>query len=196
MLLLSELVRRESLALLAAFVLVVVAGVGSSTWVGGVTFAIAAIWIGGVLLAERGAGSSGMPLLGRFAIAAIGAVVLAAPILYDQIAAIGTRGGGSPIALQTYEVLGEFFPPALRQFLDMPAFWLILLVIELPAIYLTGVYAMLRADHDARSRPQARRHDPDPSRRREPRGVLADGQRPSAATTTSAGARCCPPAWC
>ena len=70
--------------------------------------------------------------------------MLAAPILYDQIAAMGTRGGGSPVALQTYEVLGEFFPPALRQFLDMPAFWLILLVIELPAIYLTGVYAMLQ----------------------------------------------------
>ena len=71
-------------------------------------------------------------------------LALAAPVLYPQVAAIGTRGGGSPIALQTYEVLGEFFAPALRQFLDMPAFWLILLVIELPAIYLTGVYAMLR----------------------------------------------------
>ena len=142
-LLLSELVRRESFALLATFVLVVVAGVGSSTWVGGVTFAIAAIWIGGTALANAEP-QQRMPLLGRFAIAAIGAVVLAAPILYDQIATTGTRGGGSPIALQTYEVLGEFFAPALRQLLDMPAFWLILLVIELPAIYLTGVYAMLR----------------------------------------------------
>ena len=77
-----------------------------------------------------------LPLLGRFAIAAIGAAVLAAPILYDQLAAMGTRGGGSPVALQTYEVMGESFPPMLRQFLDMPAFWVILLVIELPAIYL------------------------------------------------------------
>ena len=143
MLLLSELTRRESFVLLATFVLVVAAGVGSSTWVGGVTFAIAAIWIGGVTLANAEP-QLRMPLLGRFAIAAIGAVVLAAPILYPQIAAMGTRGGGSPIALQTYEVLGEFFAPALRQFLDMPAFWVILLVIELPAIYLTGVYAMLR----------------------------------------------------
>ncbi len=143
MLLLSELVRRESVALLATFVLVVVAGVGSSTWVGGVTFAVAAIWIGGVLLANAEP-QQRLPLLGRFAIAAIGAVVLAAPILYDQIAAMGTRGGGSPVLLQTYEVLGEFFPPMLRQLLDMPAFWLVLLVIEVPAIYLTGVYAMLQ----------------------------------------------------
>ncbi len=168
MLLLSELVRRESLALLAAFVLVVVAGATSSTWVGGVTFAVAAIWIGGVLLANAEP-QQRMPLLGRFAIAAIGAAVLAAPILYDQLAAMGTRGGGSPIALQTYEVMGEFFPPMLRQFLDMPAFWLILLVIELPAIYLTGVYAMLQPAPrtlDPARKPVA--HHPDPSRRREP----------------------------
>ena len=142
MLLLSELVRRESPAVLAAFVLVVVAGAGSSTWVGGVTFAVAAIWIGGVQLANAEP-QQRMSLLGRFAIAAIGAAVFSAPILYDQLTAMGARGGGSPIALQTYEVMGEFFSPALRQFLDMPAFWLILLVIELPAIYLAGVYAML-----------------------------------------------------
>ena len=147
MLLLSELVRRESLALLAAFVLVVVAGATSSTWVGGVTFAVAAIWIGGVTLANAEP-QQRLPLLGRFAIAAIGAAVLAAPILYDQLAAMGTRGGGSPVALQTYEVMGEAFPPMLRQFLDMPAFWVILLVIELPAIYLTGAYAMLHLTKD------------------------------------------------
>jgi hypothetical protein len=142
MLLLSELVRRESFALLAVFVLVVVAGLESSTWVGGVTFAVAAIWIGSGLLANAEP-SQRMPLLGRFALAAIGVAVLSTPFLYDQLTAIGMRGGVSPIALQTYEVLGEFFPPMLRQLLDMPAFWLILLVIELPAIYLTGVYAMV-----------------------------------------------------
>jgi hypothetical protein len=121
---------------------VVVAGVESSTWVGGVTFAVAAIWIGGVLLAGAEP-QQRLPLLGRFAIAAIGAAMLAAPIVYDQVTAVGMRGGVSPVALQTYEVLGEFFPPMLRQLLDMPAFWLILLVIELPAIYLAGIYAML-----------------------------------------------------
>jgi hypothetical protein len=87
--------------------------------------------------------SQRMPLLRRFALAAIAAGVLAAPFLYDQLAITGMRGPGWPVALQTYEVLGEFFPPMLRQLLDMPAFWLILLVIELPAIYLTGVYAMV-----------------------------------------------------
>ena len=140
--------------MLAAFVLVAVAGFESSTWVGGVTFAVAAIWIGGVLLADAEP-QQRLPLLGRFAIAAIGAVVLACPILYDQLTATGARGGGWPVALQTYEVLGEFFPPMLRQLLDMPAFWVILLVIELPAIYLTGVYAMLQLT--GRSIPRASR---------------------------------------
>ena len=143
MLLLSELVRRESLVLLAAFVLIVVAGATSSTWVGGVTFAVVAIWIGGVTLANAEP-QQRLPLLGRFATAAIGTAVLAAPILYDQVVTVGARGSGFPVALQTYEVLGEFFPPVLRQILDMPAYWIILLVIELPAIYLTGVYAMLQ----------------------------------------------------
>jgi hypothetical protein len=147
MLLLSELMRRESLALLAAFVLVVVAGATSSSWVGGVTFAVAAIWTGGVLLANAEP-QQRMQLVGRFAIAVICAAALAAPILYDQLAAMGTRGGGSPVALQTYEVMGEAFPPMLRQFLDMPAFWVILPVIELPAIYLAGVYAMLSLPKD------------------------------------------------
>ncbi len=89
MLLLAELVRRESLVLLAAFVLVVVAGFESSTWVGGVTFAVAVIWIGGVLLANAEP-QQRLPLLGRFAIAAICAAVLAAPILYDQLTAHGS----------------------------------------------------------------------------------------------------------
>jgi hypothetical protein len=141
MLLLSELARRESLILIAVFILVVVAGFESSAWVGGVTFAVAVIWIAVVLLATVEPPQR-LALMGRCAIAAICTALLAAPILYDQILSVGTRGGGSPVALQTVEVLGEIFSPVLRQFLDMPAFWLVLLVVELPAIYLTGVVAM------------------------------------------------------
>src|SRR5262245_5351380 len=145
-LLVAELARRESWALLAAFVLVVVAGFGSSVWIGGVTFIVAMIWIIGVILSNAEA-QQRLPLVGRFAIAAICAAALSAPILYPQLVAIAARGG-SPVALQTYEVMGDIFPPVLRQLLDMPAFWVILLVIELPAIYVAGVYAMLRLTRD------------------------------------------------
>ncbi len=175
MLLLRELARRESLVLIAVFALVVVAGFASSAWVGGVTFAVAALWIGTVLLANAPP-QQRLPLLGRCALAAIGAAVLASPILVDQFAAMGTRGGGSPIVLQTYEVLGPVFPPFLRQLLDMPAFWLILLVIELPAIYLTGLIAMVQLTRhlDATRKPVATIliH----LTAVEPRCVLVDGQ--------------------
>ncbi|MCC6887631.1 MAG: hypothetical protein IT536_03770 [Hyphomicrobiales bacterium] len=143
MLLLAELARRESLLLIVVFALIVVAGFESSAWVGGVVFAVAALWIGSGLLVQTPP-QERLALLGRCAIAAIGAVALAAPFVYDQAMALVTRGGGAPIALQTYAVLGEAFPAALRPFLDMPAFWLVLLVIELPAIYVTGVIAMIR----------------------------------------------------
>jgi hypothetical protein len=154
MLLLSELARRHSPLLIAVFALVVVAGFESSAWLGGVTFAVAAAWIGIALLANAEP-KQRLPLLGRCAIAAVAAAVLAAPILYDQATAVGTRGGVSPVALQTYEVLGNALPQAMRQLFDMPAFWLILLVVELPAIYLTGVLAMVRLTKDLDPRRKA-----------------------------------------
>ena len=156
MLLLSELTHRESGILLATFALVVVAGFESSTWVGGVTFAVAGLWIGAVLLAHA-APRERLPFLGRCAIAAICAAALAAPMLYDQALAMAARGGGWPVALQTYAVLGEIFPPMVRQFLDVPAYWLILLPIELPAIYLAGVVTMVRLIKSADSDPARQR---------------------------------------
>ena len=47
-----------------------------------------------------------------------------------------------PIGVDPYEVLGPWFPEHLRRILDLPAFWLVLLVIEFPAIFITGVIAL------------------------------------------------------
>jgi hypothetical protein len=154
-LLLIEMSRRDSIVLLLTFILVVVAGYQSSSWVGGVTFAAAAAWIGCVLLV-RMQPRERWPFLGRCAVAAFCAAALAAPFLYDQSAAMAGRGVAWPVALQTYEVMGDFFPPILRRMLDLPAFWLILLPIEMPAIYVTGVLAM---------RHFSRAADADPSRK-------------------------------
>ena len=55
-LLLSQLAKRQNVVLVATFVLVVVAGFESSTWVGGVAFAVAAAAVGAVLLIRRRAG--------------------------------------------------------------------------------------------------------------------------------------------
>ena len=65
------------------------------------------------------------------------------------------RGVGSPIALHHYDVLGEFFPEWLRRILDIPAYWLIFLTIEFPAIYPAGLIAfaaILRSKIDADTR--------------------------------------------
>ena len=53
------------------------------------------------------------------------------------------RGSVYPVALMHYEVLGDWFPQALRRALDLPAYWVLLLVIEFPAVYVTGAAALI-----------------------------------------------------
>jgi hypothetical protein len=120
--------------------LMVAAGFESSTWIG-VTFALAAPAIGAALLwlaapAER-------PLLAvRLGLAAVVALVVAAPFVEQQLAMAAQHATGSPIALAPYPVLGDAVPAGLRRVLDLPAFWLLFLVVELPAIYVAGVVAL------------------------------------------------------
>lgn len=140
-LLLCEVAKRESTLLLVTLALVAVAAFESSAWVGGVIFAVTATWIGAVLMSETKP-SERMPFLGRCAVAAFCAAALSAPLLYDQAAAIAARGIAWPIAFQAYQVVGDWLPPLLRRLVDLPAFWLVLLPIELPAIYIAGVLAM------------------------------------------------------
>lgn len=145
--LLPHLARPDG-ATLIAFVLIGVAGFQSSTWVGGVTFAVAAAWIGLVLLVGMPARDR-MAFVGRCAIAAVAAAVLASPFLYDQFVTTALRSGGFPVIVSPFEVLGEIFPATLRRVLDLPAFWLVLMTIELSAVYLIGVAAIV---HFSRSR--------------------------------------------
>ena len=125
----------------AAFALVVVAGFEGSTWIGGVTFAVAAPAAALVLLARLEPKRRAPFLITCIGAAAL-AALMAAPFLHDQVAATAQRGGGLPIGVDPYEVLGPWFPEHLRRILDLPAFWLVLLVIEFPAIFITGVIAL------------------------------------------------------
>jgi hypothetical protein len=62
---------------------------------------------------------------------------------------VAARNGDGPVVVRHFAVLGEMFPAALRRALDWPAYWLVLLPIEFPAIYLAGslaLVAMLRND--------------------------------------------------
>jgi len=138
--LMSRLAHRPSIFSAVVLALVAAAGFESSTWVGGVTFAPAALAVGAALVLLM-APTERLPFLGHLVIAAILAVCLAAPFLHDQFVATAIRGGGAPVMVEPYRVLGDFFPERLRRILDLPAFWLVLLVVEFPAIYLTGTVA-------------------------------------------------------
>jgi hypothetical protein len=117
------------------------AGFGSSAWVGGVAFVAIAASIVAVMLI-RGGGRARIRFIVGVAVAAVAAIVLAAPLLMAEFATLGARHGGAPIALHPFEVIGALKPRLLRRMLDLPAFWLILLPIDFPAIYPAGAVAL------------------------------------------------------
>jgi hypothetical protein len=141
MLLLLEYAKRQRLVVLLTLVVIVVAGFESSAFVGGVTFAIAAIAAAPILLAAAEPKKRIRFALGLGA-AGVLVICLAAPFILDQLATVKSRGGGIPIVIRHFAVLGDMFSPALRHVLDLPAYWLILLPIEFPATFFAGVIAL------------------------------------------------------
>jgi hypothetical protein len=142
MLLIALYTERRGMALLIVLALTVVAGFESSTYVGGVTFAIAALAVAAILVAAIEPGGRSRFAFG-LALAAAIAVCIAAPFISDQFALVAARGGGTPIVIRHFQVLGEMFPETLRRVLDLPAYWLVKLPIEFPATYIAGAVAFL-----------------------------------------------------
>lgn len=132
---------RPNLTLVLTIALLIVAGFESSTFVGGVTFALAAIIAAPLILAAVDSAWR-LRVAGGMALAALLIVCLIAPFVRDQLAMVAARGGGSPIIVRPYEVFGEFLPPLLRRLLDLPGYWLIVLPVELPAAFIAGVIAL------------------------------------------------------
>ena len=122
--------------------LVVVAGYESSTWVGGIVFAVAAPAMAVVLLMHMPA-QTRRRFVGALPVAALIAAVLAYPFLHDQFLNAAGRDVGSPIAFAPFSVLDFPDSDAVRRALDIPAFWLALLVIEFPAIYIPGLVSLV-----------------------------------------------------
>jgi hypothetical protein len=153
MLLVAFYAQRQDTARLLTLALVAAAGFGSSAYVGGITFAIAALGalpflFAGVMPARR------LRFIGGLAAAAVLAICLAVPFIRDQLAAVAARGGGSPIVLHVFEVLGDLFPLPWRRVLDVPAYWLILLPIEFPAICIAGTISLVAVRHSLRPGPE------------------------------------------
>jgi hypothetical protein len=138
--LIGRLAIRQHPLLVATLALLVAAGVESSTWIGGVTFAVAAP-VAAAALIVRAEPRQRPRFVAALAIAAVLAAGLAVPFLRDQATAVAQRAEPA-LVLGFYPVLGDWFSDRLRAILDPPAFWLVLLAVELPAIYLTGLFGL------------------------------------------------------
>ncbi len=130
-----------SVALLLTLVLTAVAGFESSTYVGGVTFAIAALAAAMVALAGIEHALRLRFVIGM-AIAAALVACLAAPFVIEQLGSVAARHDPTPVVIHHFPVLGQLFPLRLRRILDWPAYWLIELPLEFPAFYLAGAIAL------------------------------------------------------
>src|SRR6516162_8588575 len=155
-LILSRLAGRRNWPLVPLLAVVAAAGFESSVWVGGVVFAAAALPFGIVLLRTAGDARQRAVLLAEAAVAAALALALSFPFLRDEYLATAARQLGVGIALRPFAVLGPLVPDTVRRIADLPAYWVILLVIEFPAIYFAGTGAMAGALAD-RSAPPAQR---------------------------------------
>ena len=133
----AQAAHRRGLLQLAMLVPLATAACESSVWVGGIVFPAAAAVAGLTVLSVLAARERIAFLLWAGA-AALLALGVAGPFLHEQLAALDMRAGGMPIALESYGVLGVAFPDSVRRILDLPAYWLVLLVLELPAVYIAG----------------------------------------------------------
>jgi MFS family permease len=140
--LLMRLARQPSALVITVLGVVGAGGFESSTWVGGFVFGAAAPLIAVVLLIGC-APRDRLRFLVSCAVAGLIAMILTFPLLRDQAAASAARGDESPIAFQALEVFDGGVPEAWRRILDVPAYWLVLLVIEFPAIYLPGLFSLV-----------------------------------------------------
>jgi hypothetical protein len=137
-LLMVRLSQRPNLFTLLTLSAVVAAAFESSIWVGGITFALIGLVVGVALLIA-------MPVVKRrtFIVTCLTAAILAAllssPLIAAQLDAATSRGSALPIVIRPFPVLGVLFAEPLRHILDLPAYWLVLLVIEFPLVFIPGI---------------------------------------------------------
>jgi hypothetical protein len=161
--LLVEVCKRPGVSTVLLLALTMAAGFESSTWVGGVAFPLAAAPVALVMLA-RAAPRQRMAIVIGLAIAALLALLLISPFLYDQWQMTALRGDGPPIKLEPNGILGEYVSAIIGgRFGDWAvglangaAYWLIYLPVEFPAFYLTGLVALCVALKDRPLSPERR----------------------------------------
>ncbi|MDI1343519.1 MAG: hypothetical protein PSV22_05385 [Pseudolabrys sp.] len=161
--LLVEVCKRPGRSTVLLLALTMAAGFESSTWVGGVAFPLAAAPVALVMLA-RAAPRQRMGIVIGLAIAALLALLLISPFLYDQWQMTALRGDGPPIKLEPNGILGEYvsaivggkFGAWAASLANGAAYWLIYLPVEFPAFYLTGLVTLYVVLKDRALSPERR----------------------------------------
>jgi hypothetical protein len=143
LLLMERLARTPSAATPLVLAVLVAAAFGSSLWVGGITFALCAGAAGIMLLVWSVKRGMRLAFLASLAMAGCLTIALVFPLLIAQLHAAMERGDGTPVLIAPYPVLSPAIPAGLRTWLDIPAYWLILLPIEFPAIGFLGAWLLL-----------------------------------------------------
>lgn len=142
---LSRLAAPRRWRLVPVLAAIAAAGFESSAWVGGIVFAAGALPIGLALLLSADGARARVELTMKAAVAVILTAAFSYPFLRDEFLANAARGAGFPIALRPIAVLGPIVPGGLRHALDLPAYWAVLLPIQLPVILFAGAAAMAGA---------------------------------------------------
>ncbi|CAN5260724.1 hypothetical protein BH09PSE6_BH09PSE6_31590 [soil metagenome] len=150
--LMTRLAERASTLATVMLALVLAASFQSSIWIGGILFAIAgtAVFIALWLRAPR---ANRLAFTICSAAAAIAAAGMAWPLIAAQLHSSVSRESRWPITLMPQYVLGPFLPEGVRRLLDLPAYWLVLLVMQLPIVFIAGVHALRRIVREDRADP-------------------------------------------
>src|SRR5262249_57230976 len=82
------------------------------------------------------------PFLIAVAVASWITVALVSPLLFEQIRFAAEGSDAIPVVIAPYPVLGPSIPQNIRRLLDLPAYWLVLLVVEFPAVWLLGAFPL------------------------------------------------------
>ena len=139
--LLVEVGKRPGVLNVLLLALTMAAAFESSTWVGGVALPLAAAPVALVLLA-RAEPQQRLQLVVALSLAALLALLLILPLLYDQLQMTALRGDGPPIRLEPSEVFSEAITDRFGGWANWPAYWLIYLPVEFPAFYPAGFVAL------------------------------------------------------
>ena len=139
-LLLHRLAIRPRALAVGVLALVIAAGFESSTWVGGIVFALACLvlvpWtVWHAPSAERWRVVVALGVTAALTLACV------ARFLVDQMATAAVRGNHTPIVVRALGVFGPAVPDGVRTLVDPSGFWLVLLPVEYTAVFVLGMIA-------------------------------------------------------